>query len=392
MSVPVDRVGHHRRVLAATLGLLLVGEMALGPYYPQLFRELYARGDPAATGVFVWTTRLCALVALPLLGLLARRVGAARVVTGGLAVAAVCDLLLPWAPTLATFTALSAVAAAAGSALLLAYPALVRLDGAGSTPGTVWFAGLFHGAVVAAAALGALIVALPEPRVGLAAFAPMTVVLLVASRRALRATPDAPAPAPATARRHALLVLATVVLLGTVLDFSIAVVRPFFVAALEGAGHGAVVSTTVFLLPSLAALAVLPVLPRVASRMGAAALPSALVLAAVGLVLQTGAQADLVPILAGRVAFGVGVVLAQIEVDRRIFAVAGTAGPGFAASETARGIGLVLAPLAAATAATHDLFLPLAVGAAGLGLAALLTAVPHMLPRPLRKAHRVPSV
>jgi hypothetical protein len=404
-----------RLVLAGVLGLLLVSEMALGPFYPQLFADVYGRTDPSDTGLFVWAARLSAMIALPLLGLLARRIGAQRVVTGGLLVAACADVALPFAPTFEAFTVISAVAAASGSALLLAYPALVQLDGEGGAPGIVWFAGLFHAAVIAAAAAGALIVALPDPRIGLAAFAPVTLTLLVLSRRALggevaddaaasalpRSLPETATEAPDAAglrdRRRAVVATVLPLLIGfalvaTVLDFSMAVVRPFFVSALEEDGRGAALSAALFLLPSVAALATLPFAARIERRLGAAVLPLALLVGAGGLVLQAVAADALPALITGRIVFGVGVVLAQVEVDRRIFAVAGADGPGFAASETARGLGLVLAPLAAAAAATSDLLLPLAVGAAGLAFAAAAALVLLLLPHTARKAPRVPSL
>ncbi len=412
------RRGGPRLVLAGVLGLLLVGEMALGPFYPQLLREVHGTDDPADTGLVLWASRLSAMVALPLLGLLARRIGAARVVTGGLAVAACADVAMALAPTLGAFVVACAVAAASGAALLLAYPALVALDGEG-TPGVVWFAGLFHGAIIVAAATGALIVALPDPRLGLAAFAPVTLALLLVARRAMAhaaasptparpvagdvapvARPEqdpaaAPAPAPARRERAArwALVLAPLVgiaLLATVLDFAMAVVRPFFVTALEDDGRSAALATALFLLPSAAALATLPLARVARERLGGALLPLALLLAAGGLALQAATASSVLPLALGRVAFGAGVVLAQVEVDRRVFSAVGVTGAGFAATETARGLGLVLAPLVAAAAAERDLLLPLAVGAATFAVAAA-GALLATVPRASRRSRRVPS-
>jgi hypothetical protein len=413
------RRGGPRLVLAGVLGLLLVGEMALGPFYPQLLREVHGTDDPGDTGLVLWASRLSAMVALPLLGLLARRIGAARVVTGGLAVAACADVAMALAPTLEAFVVACAVAAASGAALLLAYPALVALDGEG-TPGVVWFAGLFHGAIIVAAATGALIVALPDPRIGLAAFAPVTLALLVVARRAMAHAAATPTPAPTPrsvgsatapaasadpgpAREQApprreratrwALVLAPLVgiaLLATVLDFAMAVVRPFFVTALEDDGRSAALATALFLLPSAAALATLPLARAARGRLGGALLPLALLLAAGGLALQAATASSVLPLALGRVAFGAGVVLAQVEIDRRVFSAVGVTGPGFAATETARGLGLVLAPLVAAAAAERDLLLPLAVGAATFAVAAA-GALLATVPRASRRSRRVPS-
>jgi hypothetical protein len=248
----------------------------------------------------------------------------------------------------------------------------------------------------------------------------VTLALLVVARRAMAHAAATPTPAPTPrsvgsatapaasadpgpAREQApprreratrwALVLAPLVgiaLLATVLDFAMAVVRPFFVTALEDDGRSAALATALFLLPSAAALATLPLARAARGRLGGALLPLALLLAAGGLALQAATASSVLPLALGRVAFGAGVVLAQVEIDRRVFSAVGVTGPGFAATETARGLGLVLAPLVAAAAAERDLLLPLAVGAATFAVAAA-GALLATVPRASRRSRRVPS-
>ena len=142
-----------RGLLVAVIALLLVTELALSPFYPQLLGKLYGAEDPGTVGLLLWLCRATALVALPLLGLLSRRLGLHRLVAAGLAACVVLDGALALAPSAAAFIALSAAAAAAGTALLLAYPALVALDD-GGPPGVLAFVALLHGATLIATLLG----------------------------------------------------------------------------------------------------------------------------------------------------------------------------------------------------------------------------------------------
>ncbi|WP_211295540.1 hypothetical protein, partial [Blastococcus saxobsidens] len=91
---------------------------------------------------------------------------------------------------------------------------------------------------------------------------------------------------------------------------------------------------------------------------------------------------------AGRVVFGVGLGLLVVAVDLRVFTAVGTAGPGFAAVETARSGALLAAPVLATAAAAVALPAPLLVAAvlmAGAAALAPLTtaAAPSSLPPPV---------
>ncbi len=176
-----------RLVLALVLGMLLVTETALSPFYPALFRELFGIEDLDATGTYLWVCRLAGLLALPLWGLAARRWPLWRLVAAGLGAAVVLNLVLAAAPSFALFTATSALLVACGAAMLLAYPALVGLDerDGDRLPGVIAFAALFHAALTVSALLGAAVLALPEPRVGIAAFALIDAAMLVLVLRVL---------------------------------------------------------------------------------------------------------------------------------------------------------------------------------------------------------------
>ncbi|UGY92426.1 MFS transporter [Streptomyces gobiensis] len=383
---------HARAVLISVIGLYIIAETALAPFLPQLFQRLYGISDPGATGLYLWICRIVGLAALPLWGLAARRWTLHRLILTGLCAAAVLDLLLGFAPNYASFTALSAASVATNAALLLAYPAFIAehsrkaVSGQRATSsaharlaGICSFVVVFHVASVAATVTGAGVLALPEPRVGISAFALLDVVLAVLIYRVLGQLPP-PAPEEPTSRTTPvarlsvpwLLLLAQAALIGVAFDFAVSVARPFFTELSLSLDSGPTGAAVLFFLPSVAALAVLPAARRCHDLLGDRLLPVALTLGAVGLASQYLA-AGLPTLAGGRLLFGLGLGLGQVAVELRMFRATGTAGPAFTAVETVRSAGLLAAPLVAAAAVSQDLALPLAIAAAVLIPASLIS-------------------
>lgn len=352
-----------RAVLLAVIGLHLVAETSLAPFYPALFRRLFGVTSLEATGGYIWICRVVAVVALPLWGLAARRWALHRLVVAGLSAAVVLDLALGLAPTFAAFTALSAAVVAAQCSLLLAYPAFVGLDTAADRlPSVRSYVAVFHAAMLGSTLVGAAVMALPQPRVGIAAFAALDAVLAVACWLLLSgaAAPDVAAGVRRSGvRRGAVVAVAAV---AVAFEIAAGVVRPFFTEWVIAGGGSVSTSALLFLLPSAGALAALPLARRCRLGTHAAALPAAFVVAAFGLALQAAAP-GLVVVALGRVVFGAGLGLGQVALDVRMFEATGTDGPAYAMVETARMVALIATPLLATALAAAALAAPLAGGA-----------------------------
>ncbi|WP_033895328.1 MFS transporter [Streptomyces anulatus] len=395
-----------KTVLISVIGLHLVAETALTPFLPQLFERLYGIEDPEATGLYIWICRIVGLAALPLWGLAARRWPLHKLVLAGLCGSAVLDLLLGLAPSYAAYTVLSTLIVMTNSALLLAYPAFIAEHGDESEGGErARLAGVctlvvvFHLSVVVSTMVGAGVLALPEPRIGISAFAVLDTLLAVLTYRILGRRPDVKAAESAESAESAadgstagdgqdtdgasgtapdspgpvvrgpssrltwFTMLAYAALIGVAFDFSVNVARPFFTEFADSLGSGSVGSAVLFFLPSVSALAVLPLVRRCHDRFGDRLLPLALAVGAAGMAWSW--LADSLPgLVGGRLLYGVGLGLAQVAVELRMFRATGTKGPAFTAVETVRSAGLLAAPLAATAAVSHDLALPLAVAAA----------------------------
>jgi MFS family permease len=373
-----------RTVLALVVSLQLVAETALTPYWPRMFQELFDEPDLAATGGYLTVCRVAGLVALPLWGLAARRWPLPRLLVTGLLLCSVFDLGLALAPTLELFTVFSVGAVAAGSSLILAYPALVGVlesrTSSDRVSGVMVYAGVFHASAVLATGVGGAVVAMPEPRVGLTAFAVLDLSLAIlvwravpdvngarsrpTSRPSLTARPTRQRPGGSFSVRRWLLVITLAVLV----DLGFAVTRPFFVELLLHRDHGLATAGLMFLLPSAAALAILPVTRRLVDRLGSGLLPLAALVAGVAMVVQALGP-TLAWMVSGRLLMGVALGLGMVALDLRVFAAVGTRGPGFTLVETARSGALLVAPLLATATAKVDLSLPLIAAAALLGCA-----------------------
>ncbi|MFV2196642.1 hypothetical protein [Nocardiopsis sp. LOL_012] len=384
-----------RRLYLLVIVLHLVSDVALSPFYPQLFERLFGITDVSATGTYIWVCRVAALAAMPLWGLVARRLSTASIVLGGLAAAAALELVIAAAPTYTVFTAASAVQVAVTMSFALAYPAFVG-SGTDRVRDVTTHAYIINIGTVAATVLGAAVMALPEPRWGIAACSLLYVALAVLCRRHLpreaaagSTEGDAPEPgqeegAPAAPARVRGLRVRTAPLLpllavcAAVLAAEAArlVVRPFFTLHAEETGADPATAAVLFLLPQLTVVAVLPLAGRVHTVLGRALLPTACAVSALGLLAQFLAPGIGLLVL-GRVVFGAGLGLGHVALYLRVFSATGACGPAFAAVETVRVSATLISPLLATGLAAAGLGLPLAAGAA---LFALLAVVLIALP------------
>lgn len=410
MSSTLSSTGARRAqvVLAGVVALQLIAETALTPYWPLLFRRLFGVEELAATGSYLAICRVAGLAALPLWGLAALRWPVRTLLVTGLLLSAVFDLSLALAPTWWSFAGFSAGVVASGSVLVLAYPALIavteRPDTTDRRTGVVTFWAVFHVAAILATLIGAGIVALDQPRWGLAAFALVDVLLAVAVlvlvpaepvRRRVEHSAPTVAAEPHLAgvtrwrRLRPWLVLVAAVV---AVDAALAVPRPYFVELLVRQGVDASAAGWLFLAPAVASLAMLPFASFLMDRLGRGTAVVGALLGAGGLLAQAlsaAADAELA-LLAGRLAFGAGAGLLLVVLDLAVFDRIGTGGAAFSAIETGRSAALFAAPIVATAVAGAWLGAPLLAGAVLLLAAAALLALARIT-MPDREQRPLPS-
>lgn len=404
-TATVAGVGNRRAqiVLAGVVALQLVAETALTPYWPMMFRQLFGIDELAATGSFLTVARVAGLVALPLWGLAALRWPVRTLLVAGLVLSALLDFGLAVAPTWWTFTLVAAGLVASGSVLVLAYPALIevteRPGRADRRTGVVTYWAVFHASMVLATLVGASIVALQEPRWGLAAFGAVDLLLALAVLAMVPAVPPGPA-APRAARtrrsrrtarpraarwrevRPWLVLIVAVV----AVDAAFAVPRPYYVELMVSEGVTPTLAGWLFLVPGVASLLLLPVTPWLIDRLGRATATAAAALGGTGLLIQAYAVVADTPegVVAGevigRLLFGAGTGVMLVLLDLAVFDRIGTHGAAFSAMETGRQAALLAAPVIATAVAGAWLGAPLLVAAAILLVAGALFSTSRVRP------------
>jgi MFS family permease len=389
-------------VLAGVVALQLVAETALTPYWPLLFRRLFGIEQLAATGSYLALCRVAGLVALPLWGLAALRWPVRTLLGTGLSLSAVFDVALAAAPAWWAFAAFSAGAVASGSVLVLAYPALVAVTERPETidrrTGVITFWAVFHAAAVLATLIGAGIVALAEPRWGLAAFALVdlllaTAVLTLVPAEPVRRRAAKRAPVDRSGRWRRLRPWLVLVVAIVAVDAALAVPRPYFVELLLRQGLDAGTAGWLFLAPAVASLAVLPATPWLLARLGRTTAPVCAALGGVGLAAQALAAAVEEPlgVLAGRLLFGAGTGVLLVMLDLAVFDRIGSNGAAFSAIETGRSAALFAAPILATAVTGAWLGAPLIAGAVLLIAAGVLLTFARVVAPPA-DAHPNPPV
>ena len=359
-----------RPVLLMAAGLHMVTETALAPFYPALFRAAFGVHDLAATGYFITFSRVAAIAAVPLWGMATRRWRIEQLVLVGQSVAVVLTACLALAPSYAVFTATGVALVAVKAVVLLAYPKTAGTHQGGLLPGVRQYVAVLQVAVVAASGLGTLIVSSPDPRQALPLLAVVEAGLLVVCVIALRTSDAQPVVDPPVSPlpgmpRSALAPLAVLVL-GFALEG--AVVRPYFTEYTTGAGQSELVGALLF---GAAHVAALVSVLRLRAVPPGPVVP--FVLAAAGLAAQA-AVTDPVLLALGRVVFGVGLGLGQVALDFRVLTAAQGSGAAYGLVAAAQHAGLLSAPLIAMAGATHDLALPLVIGAGLFAVLAIVTA------------------
>lgn len=386
----------------SALLVALVADALLAPFYPQFFAATFGGDGVVTAGLYVALCRIAVVISLPLWTRWTRRIPPLQLVARAQVIAGVAALGCAAAPDLRWFLALTFVAEAARGAYLLLYPAIYEatpVERRGAAIARV--AAAFHAAALIAALAGgamlehlggraALVIAAGFDFLQLACLLPVLRYAPLAGGAAAgagegAAAPRAPAsPARAAARRR-LLILCALTFLSTC---AFVLLRPHFttfVAARLAPGASLWWLGAVFVVPSVVAVLVLPLGPRIARsrRLG---LYLALALVAMAVTALGQAAATTVAILVGaRIAYGLACYVIDIAVDQAALGE-GDAFGRFGIVAAVQNAAIVIAPLLAARLAGAAGWSALFGAAAALSAGAALAAI-ALCARSLRAPH-----
>lgn len=312
--------------------LAVFSEVLLSPFYPQFFRQVFGVKELAYTGYYIFICRLTVVLCAPLWGLLSRRFAVKHLLAVGQAGAALMTALLGTSRNIEQFVAFSVALLLFKSSYLLVYPLIVELAGKGqrsTIAGT--YQAVFHGAIIAATIAGAWMVNLEAPLflfywIAIADLIQLGLCLIVLGNTPTPSSvPTQPEVTEAETSPMRGIGLGFMGAIGlTILTFQLAnnLVRPFFTAyvtAPEWFGVDLKISSVLFLIPSVMAIAAMPYIRKVAEPKRLPLLYSVGVgLLILSLYLQSGTT-QLPVLVLSRVVYGFMLAVTQAVLELQLF-------------------------------------------------------------------------
>lgn len=308
-------------ILTATLA-----DMLMVPYYPQFFRQLYGVTSPQYIGWLIAGCRVVMLLTYPAWARLSQRVATLQLLVWTQALAGLAGMACLLAPNEWIFLAFSMVSVAFKSSYLLIYPLLVNLAGRGRQTQVVsLYGGMVHGATIAAALAGGLLLDHADPafllwikcaadwvQMGISWWLLKNVSLTIVEKEA---------PRQSQVKGQERVPAYGIMWLVFLYYVAISLIRPYFTRFLEeqAFGLGGMEQGLLFVLP--AAMSLAASLGYKKLRLDAHIRP-VVVLASVAVAAGTWMQvagASLLLLVPGRICYGLALFLIQAGLDLLVF-------------------------------------------------------------------------
>ncbi|WP_394844685.1 MFS transporter [Pendulispora brunnea] len=303
--------------LVSTTAIAVVSDSMLIPFYPQFFADAFGVTDPRHVGIYLAATCFTVMLAFPGWALLAKKVPPLRVLLFTQLAAGLLSIGCYGCTNVVAFWLVSLGMLVFKASYLLIYPYVMSLEDKANHAATIGLLSVIvHLGGIAGALLGGAVLQAFEPRhaflvMAAGDFLQMGVCLFsFGSAAASKGEPVAEA-APSTPARKGMVHRLGLVMF--VFYFSAFLVRPFFATYWESISsfRSPVVAGFVFAIPGLVALLALWL------RKGDTAIPLAIVLGTLGLLLQAAPFAPVV--LVGRCVFGWALFHAIVKLDLLLF-------------------------------------------------------------------------
>ncbi|MBU2570250.1 MAG: MFS transporter [Gammaproteobacteria bacterium] len=307
--------------LVAMIGVSVISDSMLMPFYPQFFEAAFSVTDPQQTGLYLSAVCLAVMVSFPVWAAVSRQIPVLRLLIYTQCAAGLLSLLCYRADSLAYFWLMSLTMLLFKGSYLLIYPYIMSLepkDKHGRTIGML--AVLVHLGGILGAAAGGVVLEGFEPRqaflvMAAGDFVQMLVCVFLpsptASEPETSKTPGGPEPAGVPS--GIILRLGLIMLL---FYFSVFLTRPFFASYWKSISSwdGEIVSGLVFAIPGAMALLALCLKSGTTAKNG---IIPAILAGTTGLLLQASGQEALV--LSGRCLFGWALFKATVRLDWLFF-------------------------------------------------------------------------
>jgi MFS family permease len=339
--------------LLSCVFLFVCTEVLLSPFYPQFFKKVYGITDPDLTGFYIMTCRLVVVVFTPIWGLMANKWknSSFLLIIGQWGTGLSC-FLMAISQTFEMFVAASVLLLIFKSSYFLLYTILMQENRKRTTGAAASYHAVLQGAIVTATLLSGWVIQMDNPLLVFWMVGIMECLLGLFSYFMLKNVNRSEVVDASLQESNHQSLLPQFLIFGVVvltLHLAVNMIRPFFTTYTESVYHtDTMTSSLLYLIPSLMAIASLPLIRKHSERLGWNGYIVATGMIIVGLFFQ-GIETSIVGLVVFRCMFGIGAAWCLAKLDVFIFKWSQNTHGDYSKVSAIQNVGLLLAPVAASS-------------------------------------------
>ncbi|MBD7963712.1 MFS transporter [Fictibacillus norfolkensis] len=339
--------------LLSCVFLFVCTEVLISPFYPQFFKKVYGINDPDLTGFYIMTCRLVVVVFTPIWGLIAhKRNNSSTLLIIGQWGTGISCFLMASSPSFEMFVAASVLLLIFKSSYFLLYTILIS-ENRNSTTGTAAsYHAVLQGAIVTATILSGWVIEMDHPLLIFWIVGIIECLMAFFSVHFLRKVSKNKIVDPELEQINHRSLVTQFLFFGIIvltLHLAVNMIRPFFTTYTENVySTHTIMSSSLYLIPSLMAIVTLPLIRKYSERLGFYGYVGGASMIIVGLFLQ-GIETSIAGLILFRFMFGIGAAWCLARIDVFIFKWSGNMHGDYSKISAIQNVGLLLAPVAASS-------------------------------------------
>ncbi|MGM0806238.1 MAG: MFS transporter [Bacillota bacterium] len=344
--------------LLSCVFLFVCTEVLLSPFYPQFFNKVYGIDDPDLTGFYIMTCRLVVVIFTPIWGLIAhKRNNSSTLLIIGQWGTGISCFLMAISPSFEMFVAASVLLLIFKSSYFLLYTILISENRNSTTGAAASYHAVLQGAIVTATILSGWVIEMDHPLLIFWIVGIVECLMAVFSLSFLRkVSKNRIVELEQTNHRSLVTPFLFFGIIVLTLHLAVNMIRPFFTTYTEIVySTNTMMSSSLYLIPSLMAIVTLPLTKKYSERLGWYGYVGAASMIIVGLFLQ-GIETSIIGLIFFRCMFGIGAAWCLAKIDVFIFKWSGNMHGDYSKISAIQNVGLLLAPVAASSIVnTHSI-------------------------------------
>lgn len=339
--------------LLSCVFLFVCTEVLLSPFYPQFFKKVYGINDPDLTGFYIMMCRLVVVVFTPIWGLIAhKRNNSSTLLIIGQWGTGISCFLMAISQSFEMFVAASVLLLIFKSSYFLLYTILISENRNSTTGAAASYHAVLQGAIVTATILSGWIIEMNNPLLIFWIVGIIECLMAVFSLfflKKIRKNVVVESDLEQTNHRSLITQFLFFGIIVLTLHLAVNMIRPFFTTYTENVySTNTMISSSLYLIPSLMAIIILPLTKKYSERLGWYGYVGAASMIIVGLFLQ-GIETSIAGLILFRCMFGIGAAWCLAKIDVFIFKWSVNMHGDYSKISAIQNVGLLLAPVAASS-------------------------------------------